>query len=161
MTRGLSATPRPVADVEHVRVRQEVHHQVPADSEAHALEEGLEFVGGPVADRRPRIHQAVERPGEPPLPGRMGIDVLDQKRPSRGQAAMEPTEERTRNAIAGIDYTAEEVDKIWGAIKTKGWDSVWKTLKEHGIKMKGQWEVIAGAGQRWGSKHTRTRNHCA
>lgn len=66
--------------------------------------------------------------------------------------AMEPTETRTREAITAVGYTTEEVDKIWGAIKTKGWDSVWKTLKEHGIKMKGQWEVIAGAGQRWGSK---------
>lgn len=41
---------RLVADVEDVRVREHVHHEVPVDPEADPLKERLKPVGGPVVD---------------------------------------------------------------------------------------------------------------
>jgi hypothetical protein len=37
--------------------------------------------------------------------------------------------------------SAEQIDKIWKAIESDGWDVSYKTAKEHGAKLKGQWEL--------------------
>ena len=35
--------------------------------------------------------------------------------------------------------------KVWNVIKEDGWDQAYIKIKEHGTKMKGQWEAVAGS----------------
>lgn len=47
-------------------------------------------------------------------------------------------------------YTPEQIDKIWKKIEIDGWDNAAKEVREHGARLKGQWEGATG-GERYGA----------
>ncbi len=64
-----------------------------------------------------------------------------------------PGEEQFKKALEGTKE--ETVEKLWKAIGNQGWDGVWNAMKDHGIKLKGNWRDITGEqygaakGEKW------------
>ena len=46
-------------------------------------------------------------------------------------------------------YPSEQIEKIWKKIETDGWDNAAKEIREHGARLKGQWE--AATNERYGA----------
>jgi hypothetical protein len=61
-----------------------------------------------------------------------------------------PTVGDLGQAMRDIGYGDKAIDKTWGAIQTEGWDSTHKKAREHGTKLKGQWEGVAR--EKYGAK---------
>lgn len=55
-----------------------------------------------------------------------------------------PTEDDIRASFTSIGLPAERVDGLVDKIRLNGWDSVHTAAREHGAKLKGQWEAYAG-----------------
>src|SRR3989441_3352027 len=99
-------------DVEDVRIRKDIHHEVPVDPEAHALQQPLEAVGRPVVDHAARRDHPVEGVREPALVDGPGVDVLHHEPAPRHEALPEPAEERLHRL--GRDVV-DDVQHVHGA----------------------------------------------
>lgn len=64
-------------------------------------------------------------------------------------------------AMADAQYTEKSIDQVWASVNgPEGWDGTHKKAKEHGTKLKGQWE--AATGESYGAKKGETwiaKNH--
>ena len=82
-----------------MRIRQDVHHQVTVDGEAHFFEEPRQFLRLPVPNGRARIHDLVEGVGEPALVGGAAIHILDEEPAARRKDLRHLLEERTHRLL--------------------------------------------------------------
>lgn len=72
------------------------------------------------------------------------INVLDLDEKTRNAfladlLGTKPSKDDLIEALPGL--SADQIDKIWKAIEIDGWDVAHKAVKEHGAKLKGQWEL--------------------
>lgn len=82
------------------------------------------------------------------------FDLDDKERPSvlSGYVDSVPTVSDLAAAMTDIGYGKEAVGKVWNEIEkpSEGWDGVWRSTRDYGVKVKGAWEQIAG--EKYGAK---------
>jgi len=93
-------------------IRQDVHHQVPVHLEPHVLQQRLQLLRAPVADRRARIHDPIQRVGEPPLVRRLAIHVLDEQTRTLGQRLGHLLEQRPHRVPGNVWTIVEHVGGV-------------------------------------------------
>ncbi len=82
----------------------------------------------------------------------VGLSFLLDMKPKDRAARMieildaEPSFADFEAALEEQDIQGEVVTKAWAELQQQGWDGFWKMRQEYGVKMKGRWEQITGAG---------------
>jgi hypothetical protein len=119
-------------------------------------EDGKSVVKWPAAD--------VETEGKPPMSSAFAAGVCDKnnvwtlfamKQKERATCLAEildvlpDLEKDLRPAMEKVGYTEKNCDNIIEAITENNWDPIHKKMKDHGAKMKGQWEEVTN--DRYGS----------
>src|SRR5215813_5961433 len=111
---GAPPSRAPLANVEDVRVRQEIDHEVTMHGEAHLAEQPRQRLGVPVPNRCARVHHLVENVSEPALVGGAAIHILDEEPASRGENLGDLLEEGTYRLLGNVVDDVEHVGGVEG-----------------------------------------------
>lgn len=72
-----------------------------------------------------------------------------------GYIDSQPDASDVHAAMADAEYSEKSIDQVWQSVSgPDGWDGTYKKAKEHGTKLKGQWE--ATTGEAYGAKKAET-----
>ena len=118
----------------------------------------VEGPGGKSVTRWPDCTSETE--GEkPPAASRIAVGLIDpcamtEKEKADTLGALLDVKVTGPDMVEAFDaagLSAKAAASTFAAVTKDGWDATLKTASEHGAKMKGRWEQIAGAGNRYGT----------
>lgn len=66
----------------------------------------------------------------------------------------EPTADDLAAAMKDAGYGERALDKVWDAIDREGWDKTHQRTRDHGTRLKGQWEAVTG--EKYGAKKAKS-----
>ena len=112
-------------------------------------ESGKAKVGWPESD--------VETEGEPPRSSVYATGLIDiMKLEDRAKSAFfsgligaAPSKDDLAAYLSDCNIKETTIDRLWEKIEKDDWDPIHKKAKEHGAKLKGQWEGVTG-GDKYG-----------